>query len=73
MSHAWQNGETDRQTDRRTNGQTNILGKKIRGGGGGGGGGGALPPIAIRGCAALPSRLWEAIFPKIGCDFMKFP
>ena len=37
------------------------------------GGGGALPPIAIRGCAALQDRFWKAGFPKIGCDFIKFP
>ena len=33
---------------------------------------GSLPPIATRGCAALQS-LWKASFPKIGCDFIKFP
>ena len=37
-----------------------------------GGGGGALPPIAIRGRAALQGRFWKASFPKIGCDFIKF-
>ena len=40
---------------------------------GAGGGGGALPPIAIRGCAALLGRFWKAGFPQIGCDFIKFP
>ena len=37
------------------------------------GGGGALPPLAIRGCAALSGRFWKASFPKIGCGFVKFP
>ena len=29
--------------------------------------------IAIRGCAALQGRFWKVSFPKIGCDFVKFP
>ena len=36
-------------------------------------GGGALPPIATRECAAPQGRFWKASFPKIGCDFLKFP
>ena len=35
---------------------------------GDGGAGGALPPIAMRGCAAQQGRFWKANFPKIGCD-----
>ena len=26
-----------------------------------------------RGCAAVQGRFWKASFPKIGCDFIKFP
>ena len=34
---------------------------------------GELPPIAKWGCAALQGPFWKASFPKIECDFIKFP
>ena len=41
--------------------------------GGGGGGGRGTPTNCHTGCAALQRRFWKACFPKIGCDFIKFP